>query len=68
MTPKLNLKTISIICSTIPSVRKVLETIRNCIKVEFFQKDDNCKISKQQSKINFNETQKPYTFFDNYTL
>ena len=45
-----------------------MENVRNRIKVEFFQKDDNEKISKQQSKLTFNGILKSYKNYDGYTF
>ena len=47
---------------------KTMENIRNRRKVDFFEKDDNEKNIKQQSKLIFNGIHKSYTNYDSYTF
>ena len=47
---------------------KGMENVRNRIKVVFINKDDNEKISKQQSKLTFNGIHKSYENYDSYTF
>ena len=43
-----------------------MEIFRKGRKEEFNKKDDNEKFIKQQSKLTFNESQKPFTNYDSY--
>ena len=47
---------------------KTMENIRNRCRIEFFKKDENDKIVKQQSKLTFNGIHKSYTNYDSYTF
>ena len=45
-----------------------MKKVRNRIKVELLQKDDNAKIIKQQSKLTFNGLHKFYKIYDSNNL
>ena len=40
---------------------KTMEKLRNRVNIEFFRKDHNKKVIKQQSKVTFNGFHKTYT-------
>ena len=43
-----------------------LKIVQNRVKIEFSKKDIIEEFSKQQSKLNFNRTQKSYTSYDSF--
>ena len=47
---------------------KIMENVRNRIKVEFIRKDDTDKIIKQQSKLTFNGFHETYENYDSCTF
>ena len=47
---------------------KMLENIRNRLKIEIIKKCENDKIIKQQSKLTFNGIHKSYTSYITYTF
>ena len=47
---------------------KTVENLGNRGKLEFIKKDDNEKITKQQSKLTFNAIHISYTIYDSYSL
>ena len=47
---------------------KTIENVRNRCKIEFIEKDEIDKITKQQSKLTFNGTLKSYENCDSYTF
>ena len=47
---------------------KILENIRNRLKVEFIKNCENTKFFEQQSKLTFNGIHKLYTNYNSYTF
>ena len=47
---------------------KTMEDVRNRLKIKFIKKDDTDKISKQKSKLTFNDVHKSYENCDSYTF
>ena len=47
---------------------KTIENVRNRLSLEFIEKDEYKKITKQQYKLNFNGIHKPYEDSDSFTF
>ena len=45
-----------------------MENFQKRLKAELFNKDDNEKVIKEQSKLTFNGNRNSYTFYDSYTF
>ena len=45
-----------------------MENVRDRIKLEFIEKDDNDKVFKQQSKLTLKVKEKLYTNYDSYIV
>ena len=47
---------------------KTMENVQNCLRLEFFEKDDYTEFIKQQSKMTFNGIHKSYENCDSYVF
>ena len=45
-----------------------MEIVQNCLKLDFFWKDDNENSIKQQSTLTFNGIHNSYKIFESYTF